>query len=85
MPSFSARAFGFILRTTGIVRKNFTGGPGIKAAIAKARAAKPMVPTAKQQAKLDIRKETFQGRDVWHIAPRGHASPNRLLYFHGGG
>ena len=85
MPSLRARAFAFILRTTGMVRKNFTGGPGMAAVIAKARAAKPQVPTAKQQAALDIRREEFQGQDVWHISPRGHASPKRLLFFHGGG
>jgi len=85
MPSFSARAFGFVLRTTGIVRKNFTGGPGIDKRIAAARAAKPQLPTAKQRARLDIREETFDGQTVFHIAPKGHASPKRLLYFHGGG
>lgn len=85
MPSFSSRAFTFILRTTGMVRKNFTGGPGLPKRIAAARAAKPQLPTAKQRAKLDIREESFDGQPVWHIAPKGHASPRRLLYFHGGG
>ncbi len=85
MPSFSARALGFVLRNTGIIRRNFTGGPGIHDRIAKARAAKPDLPSAKMRARLDVREESFMGRPVWHISPKGHASPKRMLYFHGGG
>ena len=85
MPSFRARVFGFILRTTGMVRKNFTGGPGMKERIAAARAAKPELPSLKQRAQLDITAEVFQGHDVWTIAPQGHSSARRMLYFHGGG
>ncbi len=85
MPSFRARALAFVLRKTGVIRRNFTGGPGLDARIAKARAAKPDLPSAKLRTRLDVREEAFMGRPVWHIAPKGHASPKRLLYFHGGG
>lgn len=85
MPSLNARLFAFVLRTTGFVRRNFSGGQALDRAIKTARAAPAQLPTAKQRALLDIREESFQGRSVWHIAPKGHDAPRRLLYFHGGG
>lgn len=84
MASLQARAFAFILRTTGFVRKNFTGGPTLRQAIEKARQAPAQLPTAKQRAKLIIREEAFDGHPVWHIAPK-QGSGRTLLYFHGGG
>jgi acetyl esterase/lipase len=84
MASLQARAFAFILRTTGFVRKNFTGGPTLRQAIEKARQAPAQLPTAKQRAKLNIREEAFDGHPVWHIAPK-QGSGRTLLYFHGGG
>ena len=84
MASLQARAFAFFLRTTGFVRKNFTGGPTLRQSIEKARQAPRQLPTAKQQAKLNIREEAFDGHPVWHIAPKQGGS-RTLLYFHGGG
>lgn len=84
MASLQARAFAFILRTTGFVRKNFTGGPTLRQSIEKARQAPRQLPTAKQRAKLNIREEAFDGHPIWHIAPKQGGS-RTLLYFHGGG
>ena len=84
MASIQARAFAFILRTTGFVRKNFTGGPTLRQSIEKARQAPRQLPTAKQRAKLNILEEAFDGHPVWHIAPKQGGS-RTLLYFHGGG
>ena len=84
MASIQARAFAFILRTTGFVRKNFTGGPTLRQSIEKARQAPRQLPTAKQRAKLNIREEAFDGHPVWHIAPK-QGGTRTLLYFHGGG
>lgn len=85
MPSLNARIFAFLLRSTGMVRRNFSGGEALDRAIAKARQAAPQLPSKKQRARLDIREDSFAGRPVWHIAPKGHASPRRFVYFHGGG
>lgn len=84
MPSLTARIMGFILRKTGVFRKNYTGGI-LQEAIAKSRAAPPQLPTEKMKAKLEVTCETFEGRDVWRIAPKGRAPSGHLLYFHGGG
>ncbi|MBU6253227.1 MAG: alpha/beta hydrolase fold domain-containing protein, partial [Alphaproteobacteria bacterium] len=85
MPSLNARLFAFVLRSTGFVRRNFSGGAALDLAIAAARAAPAQLPTAKQRARLDIREAQFEGRPVWHIAPKGQAKGRVLLYFHGGG
>ncbi len=85
MPSLSARIVGFVLRKTGYFKKNFAGGEGMSAIIAAARTLPLEEPSAKMRAKLDISTTEFQGRAVWHIAPKGHASAKRLIYFHGGG
>ncbi len=85
MPSLTARIFGFVFRTTGIFKKNFTGGPGFGATIAAARAQPTPEPSAKMRQKLNISCEEFEGRTVWHISPLDHHSPKRLIYWHGGG
>jgi epsilon-lactone hydrolase len=85
MPSFTARAVSFILRTTGYYRKLFTGGPDLRERLIALRAQPIAEPTAKMRTKLDIRREEFEGRAVWHIAPKGGGNAKRLLYFHGGG
>jgi monoterpene epsilon-lactone hydrolase len=85
MPSVNARIFAFLLRSTGMVRRNFSGGEALDRAIGKARQAPPQLPTKKQRAQLDIREDSHAGYPVWHIAPKGHANPRRLVYFHGGG
>ena len=85
MPSLTARIFGFVFRTTGVFKKNFAGGPSMDAIIKGARAIPTEEPSAKMQAKLNITREEFEGRAVWHIAPIGSSSPKRLIYWHGGG
>lgn len=84
MPSLTARIMGFVLRKTGVFRKNYTGGI-LQEGIAKSRAAAPQLPTEKMKARLDVSCEAFEGRDVWRIAPRARAVKGHLLYFHGGG
>lgn len=85
MPSLNARLFAFLLRSTGFVRRNFSGGEALDKAIATARKAPAQLPSKKQRARLDIREEMFEGRSVWHIAPKGHQGGRRLFYLHGGG
>ena len=36
-------------------------------------------------AKLHSEERTFDGRSVWHIAPKNRVPTAQLLYFHGGG
>ncbi len=84
MPSFSARLVGFMLRTTGVYRRMFSAGPGMEKALAKMRSNPPQ-PKAKHHARVDIRTETFEGRPVWHITPKGRAPTATVLYWHGGG
>jgi epsilon-lactone hydrolase len=85
MASLPARIVGFVLRKTGYFKKNFSGGPAMHSIIAAARAAPPDAPSAKMRARLDIKHDIFDGQSVWHIAPKGHDRPQRLIYFHGGG
>lgn len=85
MPSLTARIFGFVFRTTGIFKKNFAGGPSMDAIIKAARSMPTEEPSAKMRAKLNITRDEFEGRTVWHITPIGHSSPKRLIYWHGGG
>ncbi|MEK6541288.1 MAG: alpha/beta hydrolase fold domain-containing protein [Pseudomonadota bacterium] len=85
VPSLSARILTFVLKTTKIALKQFSGGPGMMKVIAAARAAPLPVPTAKMHRRLDVRVEQFEGRSVWHIAPKDSPPRGNLLYFHGGG
>jgi epsilon-lactone hydrolase len=85
MPSITARIVAFVLRKTGYFKKNFAGGVGMDAVIAAARAAPLEEPSPKMRDRLDISSSMFEGRSVWHIAPKGHAGAKRLIYFHGGG
>jgi acetyl esterase/lipase len=86
MPSLSARLFGKFLRLTGYVSKNFNGGPGMPKVIAAARLAPIQTPTDKHRARVDVREESFNGRAVWHLSPKGGGTPKgHLLYWHGGG
>lgn len=84
MPSLTARIMGFVLRKTGVFRKNYTGGI-LQEGIAKSRAAPAQLPTSKMKARLAVSCETFEGRDVWRIAPKDREPAGHLLYFHGGG
>lgn len=84
MPSLSSRIVAFILRTTGVFRKQFSGGPEFPKYQAKALAA-PIAPPAKLSRKCDVTKSAFQGRDVWEFAPKDSSPSASILYWHGGG
>lgn len=57
----------------------------MRGAIAAARRAATPQPTDKMRAALSVSVEEFDGRAVWHLAPRDGPVRGRLLYFHGGG
>jgi epsilon-lactone hydrolase len=84
MPSLMARVIGGLLRTTGVLRKRYSDGPGFDARIAQSR-LKPDLPTVKMRAAVDISQTTFEGRPIWHFAPRDRPTSAHMLYFHGGG
>jgi epsilon-lactone hydrolase len=82
MPSFSARLVSFVLRSTGILKRQYAGGPNFPKTLAKVRARKVPEPHSR---KLSIEKSEFQGRMVWTIAPKDRTPTASLLYWHGGG
>ncbi len=84
MPSFSARAVAFILRTTGVFRRQFSGGPDFAKYQAKALAA-AIAPPAKLSRICALTSSSFQGRDVWDFAPKQGRPSATILYWHGGG
>lgn len=84
MPQFSTRAVQWILRTTGVYRKLFSGGPTFAGNQAKALSV-PSVPSAKELARVNAVEFSFQGRPVWDIAPKDRAPVATMLYWHGGG
>jgi len=84
MPALSTRIISFLLRTTGIYRKMFAGGPRMPDFIAKAQSV-PSEPSAKVKAALSVTRSDFQGQAVWDIAPRDGAPSATVLYWHGGG
>jgi epsilon-lactone hydrolase len=83
MPSFTASLAGFVLRTTGYYRRMFTGGPQFQQNIVKVRAAPAPRPIAKDD--VEVRQSEFQGRNVWHVAPKDRAPSAHILFWHGGG
>jgi len=83
MPSFTASLAGFVLRTTGYYRRMFSGGPQFEQNIAKVRSGPS--PSPKAHADVDIRHSEFQGRPVWHLAPKSRAPTAHILFWHGGG
>jgi epsilon-lactone hydrolase len=85
MPSFSARVVANILRWTGIYRRMFSGQEYFFKNQAKIRGAPAPEPSAKMRRTLDVRREEFAGRAIWHVGPKSSTSKARLLYFHGGG
>jgi epsilon-lactone hydrolase len=85
MPSLKARIVGFVLRTSGHYRRQFTGGERFAPNIARARAAPPPEPSARIRGKLAIRSEQIQGQTVWTFAPQDREPTAHLLYWHGGG
>ncbi len=84
MPSFSARLTAFILRKTGLIKRQFAGGLDFAKYQAKALAA-PSEPTAKIRNQVDVTQSEFQGRPVWELAPRLREPSATVLYWHGGG
>ena len=85
MPSLIAGLTGFVLRTTGIYRKLFTGGPQFQVNIAKSRAQPLPEPNAKARGSLDVTQTEFGGRPIWTLAPKDREPSAHILYWHGGG
>jgi epsilon-lactone hydrolase len=85
MPSLAARLTGFVLRTTGLYRRMYTGGPSFGKNIAKVRAERLAEPNAKAKVALLVEQTDFQGRPVWKLSPKDKAPTAHLLYWHGGG
>jgi epsilon-lactone hydrolase len=84
MASFAARVTAFILRKTGVYRRMFSGGDVIVRYRTKL-IADGIGPSPKQERGLNVRRDTFQGRCVWTIAPEGEAPSATVLFWHGGG
>ena len=84
MPSFTARAVQWLLRTTGTYKKLFSGGPDFHKYQAQALAV-PSEPSAKIRAALDVSQASFAGRPVWTIAPKQGTVSAEVLFWHGGG
>jgi epsilon-lactone hydrolase len=85
MPSFAASLTGFVLRTTGYYRRMFSGGPQFQRNIAKVRAAPLPEPSVQPHAALTVEKSEFDGRPVWHLAPKERVPTAHILFWHGGG
>ena len=85
MVSIAARLTGFALKTTGLVKKNFTGGPDYAERIRAFQKKPHPLPSAKNRRRADIRETKLDGHPVWHIAPKNREPLAHLLYFHGGG
>jgi monoterpene epsilon-lactone hydrolase len=85
MPSLMARLVSFVLRVSGVLRRKYSGGPGWEQRLARVRRAPVPEPGARARRRLAVRRELFQGRPVWFIAPRDRGSRVRTLYLHGGG
>ncbi len=85
MPSFVASLTGFVLRTTGIYRRMYAGGPQFRENIAKIRTQRLAEPDAKARAALMVEQREFGGRPVWYLAPEDRAPSAHILFWHGGG
>jgi epsilon-lactone hydrolase len=84
VPSFSATAISWVLRTTGIYRRMFAGGESSERAREKALSV-PIQPSAKMMRSFAIARTEFQGRAVWDIAPKDRTPSATVLFWHGGG
>jgi epsilon-lactone hydrolase len=84
MPSMSARLVAFVLRTTGVFRRQFSGGAKFAHYQAKALSV-PIAPPAKLSRICDVSSAPFQGRDVWTFSPKDKEPSATILYWHGGG
>jgi epsilon-lactone hydrolase len=84
MASLLAKVISTLLRTTGVFRKQFAGGPDFLDLIAASR-KNPFLPNAKMRQQLTVSETQFNGRSVWTLKPKDKAPTGHLLYFHGGG
>jgi epsilon-lactone hydrolase len=84
MASFAARLTGYILRRTGVYRRMF-GGADQFARHRTKLIADGIGPSPKQERGLAVRRDEFQGRCVWTIAPERGEPSATMLFFHGGG
>jgi epsilon-lactone hydrolase len=84
MASLLAKMIASVLRTTGVFRKQFSGGPDFMDRIAASR-KNPDLLTAKMRAALKVSETQLNGRSVWTIAPKDRAPVGHMFYFHGGG
>jgi epsilon-lactone hydrolase len=82
MPSLTSRLVSFALRSSGLLRRRFSGGPGFLAMLAKVQAQKVAAPHGHH---LDIHNSEFNGRPVWTIKPTSGEPTAQILYWHGGG
>ncbi len=83
--SIAARVIAFVLRNTGYYRRMFSGGASFDKYLAKSRGVPAPVPSNKLRAALNVSQTAFQGRVVWHIAPKDRVPTAHMLYWHGGG
>jgi epsilon-lactone hydrolase len=85
MASVTAKLIGGFLRSTGLLKRGFSGGPDFEDRISLSRRMPVPTPTARMRARFEVRETTLNGRSVWTIAPKDRAPDAHLLYFHGGG
>ncbi len=84
-PSLPTRFISWMLRTTGIYRRLYSGGALFQKNLTKNRAEPLAEPSAKMRAQLDISRRDIDGRPVWTFAPKDRAPSAHILYWHGGG
>jgi epsilon-lactone hydrolase len=84
MASFAARLTGFLLRRTGVYRRMFAGADAFARTRTKLT-TDGIGPTSKQERGLAVRRDEFQGRCVWTIAPERGGVSATVLFWHGGG
>lgn len=85
MPSLTARIIGAVLRTTGVYKKRYRGGPEMLTLIEKSRREKGSAPSEALRKKLAITEAKVRDRPVYQISPKGRPAEAYILYFHGGG
>lgn len=84
MASMMARVTGFILRKTGVYRRMF-GGADQFARHRTKLIADGIGPSPGQERGLAVRRDEFQGRCVWTIAPERAEPCATVIFWHGGG
>jgi epsilon-lactone hydrolase len=84
IPSMMARIIGGILRTTGVLRRRYSDGPHFDTLIAQSR-VNPQLPTDAMKRASNVSMSEFDGRPLWHFAPKTRPVSAHMLYFHGGG